>query len=1432
MAARGDQLDLRIRVRDDGSVVIRNFADQADRSFKKTGDSARGLSGVIERSARTLGSSLLVAGLAVSGFVGLTAKAAIDYETSWTGVLKTVNGTREQLQGLQVDLRDMSREIPTSANELNHIAESAGQLGIKTPQVASFTRTIADLGQTTNLASNEGATMLARFANITGLAQQANPAWDRLGSTIVDLGNNFATTEREIVEMGLRLAGSGRIIGLSEAQTLGLATALSSVGIEAEAGGTALSRVMSEMANSVHTGGARLQAFAKIAGTTAEDFAKSFRENAAQALLSFIGGLNQIHESGGNAFAALESVEFGNIRVRDALLRAAGAQDLMKRALALSDRAWDSNNALTDEARKRYETTASKVQTLRNKINDLRTDLGQKLEPAMKSATSGLGAVVDELDEASDGTKAVVVGLSSIVGYLSLTAGAALLALPRIVATRIAIAELGGAAVIAAGAIGVTGLGLLIAFAGLVAVKMIEAKRSMREAAEEAERLREKTANLSFDSQILTGRLIALGRDGFAEWLRAAKPGPEQLAAWGQGLQELARKNPEMRDRINEVAQALRDYVSETANASRGSRTLGNDVGDAGQKFDELFERMDLVKRTDLDKRFADLQTAVRNQLVPMEQLVPIWNDLQQEYKDAGYWSAEVNTQFQRLGIEILRHGGTLIPKLKQSTAEATGAIKQHRDALVEADEVYVVNGVNLNQLIANITGLDEVVVRAVMSRRDLTQEEKNWALVLRSQGIPATWEVTTALAQMFAIIQAGQAKDPVSFMLALADAMQRLHEAQFGSGDGDSKGFGATFVSNLIQELQRVSNALGEAIIRGEFDDAGKQIGAAIGSAAGAAIGTTLGGPAGRAVGNILGSILGDALGKALAGLFGERDSVEKRTQQAVRNLRFLGNVSEQVARQVGEIAFQYRKLANLHGIDPNAVANLLALGEILRDTGIPGSSALATTINILTSGLAMVGRGVITDRQLLDAWADALPEIIDNLDILDERSREAWRSFIEGARASGLEVDALNAHVTDVLNNIVGSVNTLLDQVQRNLDRSDREVENAMIALFRQGITAALTDVKDRDQAIADLSKALGVDLSQALADGFLSAPEVRQLFGGDLGLLGDALKYLSRLTGLHLQDPRPQDTHEGDMFAQGIGGNPRSLRNFDLAGQAIALSIQEALAQGMGIDEIKQVFGPTIERMADIADALGVDLPPELARMNYLLEFLGQHRIARLNDEIRALGSIMDNLLQIGLKPLPGMFDQFQKDVKRAVKALLESGGTQEDVLLAFGPQIMSVLTLARDFDLKLNRTTRSIFEQAGIDVESILRQTSERDLTERGWDDARDHWRFMESAARWQVRYLERIAQRLLGPGMATGGVVQGPATVFIEPGIHEAFVPLSGPHVRRGVPMGTGGDTPQAVRLDIHVLGDGPAAAFLRETLDSDNVQISATRRDG
>jgi TP901 family phage tail tape measure protein len=389
----------------------------------------------ITATGQSLTRNLTVPLLAIGG---LAIKSAIDFESAFAGVKKTVEGTEEQLEGIKQGIIDMSEKLPASTEEISKVAEAAGQLGIKTEDILDFTRVMVDLGNTTNLSADVAATQLARLANITGMASED---YSRLGSTIVALGNNMATTEAEISEMALRLAGAGKQVGMTEPQILGLAAALSSVGIEAQAGGSAMSKVMVEIQLAVAKGGESLEQFADVAGMSADDFKESFKKDAAGAIVSFINGLGNMSKEGKDAIVVLDDMGITEVRMRDALLRAANAGTLFNDAIEIGTEAWDENTAMTDEANKRYETMESQLKIALNSLKNVGIELGQKLMPivkdgiipAIKGFAEWIGKLIDRFNSLSPFMRdmvtlalgiAVAIGpLTTIVGKLIITMG-------------------------------------------------------------------------------------------------------------------------------------------------------------------------------------------------------------------------------------------------------------------------------------------------------------------------------------------------------------------------------------------------------------------------------------------------------------------------------------------------------------------------------------------------------------------------------------------------------------------------------------------------------------------------------------------------------------------------------------------------------------------------------------------------------------------------------------------------------------------------------------------------------------------------------------------------------------------------------------------------------------------------------------------------
>jgi TP901 family phage tail tape measure protein len=551
------------------------------------------------------GVALTAFGVATVGGLGLAAKAAIDWESAWAGVTKTVDGSATQMAALESGLRDLAKELPASHDQIAAVAEAAGQLGIKREAILGFTRTMVALGETTNLTADEAATAMARIANIMGTPQAEI---DRLGAALVALGNDGASTEREIVEMALRIAGAGRTIGLTEADVLAFANALSSVGIEAEAGGTAISRVMVDIAQSVRQGGDKLELFARVAGMSATQFQAAFQRDAAGAIVSFVEGLGRIQASGGDTFGVLEQLELGEIRVRDALLRTSGAGDLLRKSLDLGARAWKDNTALVEEANKRYATTAARLAIARNQLNDFAIDIGETFLPAVGGAADRMGSWLQVLQGLPGPVKETGSVVGALAGAASLAGGAFFLAAPKVAAFKASIADLGPKGQMFArglsGAAGILGGPWGIAIAGGITALglFIDAK------AKAAQEVREYTRALQADSGALgvnTRALVAhkLEQEGSLEvaqrlgvdlaTLTEAVLGNRSAYEQVRGqLEAYARAAADAQyidsGRIND-AQTLMDMINGQSGAVRGAaESYKREAAAAGQSADAV----------------------------------------------------------------------------------------------------------------------------------------------------------------------------------------------------------------------------------------------------------------------------------------------------------------------------------------------------------------------------------------------------------------------------------------------------------------------------------------------------------------------------------------------------------------------------------------------------------------------------------------------------------------------------------------------------------------------------------------------------------------------------------------------------------------------------------------------------------------------------
>lgn len=393
---------------------VNNRLDEQTFSLKSVSDAFGKVSEVSGKFASKV--KWLSAG--AGSLLGLSAKTAIEFEDAFVGVTKTVEGTDEELNQIRDDIMSLSKKIPIATTELFALAEEAGQLGIKTKDVTTFTELMAKLGTATNLSATEAGEAIATFVNVMGTLPEN---YERIGSVIVELGNNSKATEADIVSMAQRMAGAGATLGMSESSVLGLATALSSVGLEAEMGGTAISRVMNDFnraANGVETKYGTLSQYAKICGMSTKEFADTVKNNAGEAIKQFVIGLGDTNRTGKSTIQLMSDLGINEVRLTDTMLRLANASGTVEEYMSMADEEWETNNALNIEASKRYADTASQVELAKNKFAELADKFGQILLPSINDILDKLGKFTNWLGNLDQKTQKAIVSTLMFVTAL------------------------------------------------------------------------------------------------------------------------------------------------------------------------------------------------------------------------------------------------------------------------------------------------------------------------------------------------------------------------------------------------------------------------------------------------------------------------------------------------------------------------------------------------------------------------------------------------------------------------------------------------------------------------------------------------------------------------------------------------------------------------------------------------------------------------------------------------------------------------------------------------------------------------------------------------------------------------------------------------------------------------------------------------------
>lgn len=533
---------------------------------------------------------------------GISIKAATDIDSAMGNIRKTVDGTAQQYQELHDKAIEFSKVNAVSAEDMLNIESLGAQLGFAITELDEFGKVASGLDIATDMNAEEAATNMAQFANIT---KMSHDQISNYASTIVDLGNHFATTESAVSDMAMRVAAAGTQSGMSQADILGLSTALSSMGINAEAGGTAISTIISQIDKDVATNSDSLQTWAETAGMSTEDFAAAWKNNAAGALADVLAGMENATESGGNMNIMLDNLGISALRQTDVMKRLAGNSDLVKQAVSEANQAWSDNTALTTEVANKNDTLSAKMEMLKNKGIAIAEQIGKPLADALLEAADAAQPLFDWLEnlirgfaDADEGTQKLIislVGMAAAAGPVLKVAGKIMTAIPGIakaldaLSKATALTKLGVSALDAADKVkvfsaamgGPVMLAATVAAAGLALAigSLVDLNNKMEAARTYSKKLDDAVAGVGLTVEAVT----------------------DSTDYYSAAFQRVADASDGWIEKQQELAQSIHDRDQEAVNSTA-----------TAQAYAQIIE--DLGGRTDLTStQVAQLQAAVAN---------------------------------------------------------------------------------------------------------------------------------------------------------------------------------------------------------------------------------------------------------------------------------------------------------------------------------------------------------------------------------------------------------------------------------------------------------------------------------------------------------------------------------------------------------------------------------------------------------------------------------------------------------------------------------------------------------------------------------------------------------------------------------------------------------------------------------------------------
>jgi len=350
--------------------------------------------------------------------VTLTMRQCVDeyakMEEAESQAIKYTGMTRDEVKQLNEEFKQMDTRTPRE--ELNRLAGEAGKLGITGVEDV---REFVEAANMINVAlgedlGEEAVNQIGKLSQMFG--DESRSLKDNMlaiGSAVNQVAQSTSASEPYLVQFTARMGGVGKQAGLAVTDIMGFASALDQNMLRSEMASTALSglimRIYQEPAK-----------FAKLARMDVEQFTQTVQTDANEAVIQFLESLNKM---GGMANIApvLKEMQLSGAEAASVISTLAGNIDLVRKEQENASRAFREGTSITNEYNVQNNTVQAELEKARKRFQEVRVELGERLQPVMKDMISigsltvkGLKEIIDIVSEYHG---LLVTGAAAVAAY-------------------------------------------------------------------------------------------------------------------------------------------------------------------------------------------------------------------------------------------------------------------------------------------------------------------------------------------------------------------------------------------------------------------------------------------------------------------------------------------------------------------------------------------------------------------------------------------------------------------------------------------------------------------------------------------------------------------------------------------------------------------------------------------------------------------------------------------------------------------------------------------------------------------------------------------------------------------------------------------------------------------------------------------------------